>query len=68
MHLGAGGAGVGGEGLDGGDGAVRVDAGRLVGVAHDDDVVAAAEGVLVDGAGHNVDLRIVAGGLQDAAG
>ena len=38
----------------------------LAGAAHQD-VVAAAEGVLVDGAGHQVDLRVVAGGLWGRA-
>jgi len=34
-----------------------------VGVAHDEDVVAAAEGVGVDGAGAEVDVGVVAWGL-----
>lgn len=38
----------------------------LAGAAHQD-VVAAAEGVLVDGAGHQVNLRVVAGGLRGRA-
>ncbi len=56
-------AGVGGDGLGLGHGAVGVDAGGLVGVAHHQDVVTAAEGVAVDGAGDEVHLGVVAGGL-----
>mmetsp|Transcript_21456 Transcript_21456/g.54623 ORF Transcript_21456/g.54623 Transcript_21456/m.54623 type:complete len:350 (-) Transcript_21456:230-1279(-) len=62
-HLGAGGARVGGDGLQGRHGAIGQHAGGLVRVAHDEDVVTATEGILEDGAGNQVHLGVVAGGL-----
>ena len=54
---------VGGDGDEGRDGAVGHQPWRLVTVTHDQDVVAAAEGVLEDAAGNQIDLGVVAGGL-----
>lgn len=51
---------VSGQGLHLCDTAIRVDARRLIGVAHDHDVVTTTERVLEDGARHNVHLRVIA--------
>ena len=50
---------VGGDGNQGSDSAIREQPGRLVAVAHHEDVVSSAEGVLEDGSGNQIDLRIM---------
>mmetsp|Transcript_36331 Transcript_36331/g.102641 ORF Transcript_36331/g.102641 Transcript_36331/m.102641 type:complete len:314 (-) Transcript_36331:77-1018(-) len=62
------GAGVRWDGLHLSDGTIGVDTGRLVGIAHNDDVAKArAEGIPVDLAGDDVNLGVFSGGLAAGA-
>lgn len=61
---GAGGASVGGDGLNVGNGAVGVDLRRHVGVAHHEDVVATAEGIPVNGTADKVHFGVITRSLQ----